>query len=322
MAVQYGYTGYYKPPAMPKVKTSGLALAAAGFTTPSNPYGFRTARNTTGYRDTVAAPRPPAAAPTRQTAPAPAVNPQAAQQQNTAPTPGGYDLNTDPALQQIQALAGMSDEQANAEAMKQRQQQLLAYGDPNLARSVLGDESFAQAAAGNPTSTLAQLGQQHSRNTHDLTEALNANNLLYGGYRVTQEQQAAQDYQNQLAQAAAGVNGNLDTISANLAAALLANQQQRNQALQDAANRAMQAAAAAGVPGGTGSDPYAAPPPETYNYNFAPEPAIESIANVANSGLTPGQAAAGTQSAFDALTQLLAAPKSSGNRILGRNLRG
>ena len=72
------------------------------------------------------------------------------------------------------------------------------------------------------------------RNVHQLTEDLNKQNLFYGGYRVTQEQQAGQDYQNALAAAAAGVQGNLDTINSNLAQALAANQAQRIAALQAA----------------------------------------------------------------------------------------
>jgi hypothetical protein len=55
-------------------------------------------------------------------------------------------------------------------------------------------ESCRRAGPGaNPTSALAQLAQLRTRNLGDLTENLNKNNLFYSGYRVTQEQQAAQD---------------------------------------------------------------------------------------------------------------------------------
>jgi hypothetical protein len=174
------------------------------------------------------------------------VTPQG-QPQNTAPTaPNAYDINTDPALQQIQALTGMSDEQARASALKQKYDLLLGYGDPELARSVLGDESLATAAAGNPTSTRAQLSQSRDRNLHDLTEGLNQANLLYSGYRVNQEGQAANDYQNALAQAASGVNSGLGQIGENLSGTLGQNEQQRVAAMQDAYNRHATEAGAGG----------------------------------------------------------------------------
>jgi hypothetical protein len=242
----YGYVGSYKPPQMQKINTGGLGLAASAAPTAANPFGFRTARQTSGFNEQFAAaggaakPKPPPHITN-------IVNPVSAQQAaKPLPTPGGYRLDTDPALQQITALTGMSDEQAQAAALKQQQQQILGYGDPNVARRVLGDESLAQAAAGNPTSTLHQLDTQHDRNLHDLTEGLNQQNLLYSGYRVTQEQQDAQDFQNMLAQAAAGLNSNLDTIGGNLTGTLTGNAQQRAQAKQQAADRAVQAALARG----------------------------------------------------------------------------
>lgn len=260
MPVQYGYTGpAYKPPVAGKVKTGGLA-AAASSPTASDPFGFQASRNTTGYRDAT----PPAAAPvpaahvSAATSPLtaaatkPVVNPTTLTP-SAAPTPGGYDINTDPTLQSITALTGLSDEQANAEALKQKQHQLLAYGDPGLAAAALGsNDPTVQAAGQNPTSTLSQLGHQRDQNLKSLTDQLFQSNLGYSGYRVTQEEQAAQDYQNQLANAAAGVNGNLDTISGNLSSTLAGNQQQRITAEQAARDRAVQAALAGGGAGGTG----------------------------------------------------------------------
>lgn len=173
-------------------------------------------------------------------------------------TPAAYDINTDPALQAVQSLLGMSDEQARASALKQKQDQLLAYGDENLARSLLGDDAFAKAAGKNPTSTLAQLGQQRGRNVHDLTEGLNKANLLYSGYRVNQEEQGAQDFQNALAQAAAGVNSSLGGIDSNLAGALGQNERERIAAMRDAYARHAQDPGAGDIvtaaAGGGGTD--------------------------------------------------------------------
>jgi hypothetical protein len=251
------YAGYYRA-SVARPQTSPLALAAAGARTPTNPFGFQGVKNTAGYR----APSPTAPLPSTQPAvtPAPAGKTAAntpvispvAPKALPAPSPAAsslpqYDINTDPALQQTRALTGESDQQATADANAQRAAALIAYGDPKLAQAVLGDSNVAASAAGNPNSTVAQLGQQFGRNENQLTEALNANNLLYSGYRVQQEQQAEQDYQNALANAAGQVQGGLNTISGNLASALASNQQQREQALADAANRAMQAPQANGT---------------------------------------------------------------------------
>lgn len=167
--------------------------------------------------------------------------------------PNVYDINTDPALQAITALTGRSDADAQAAALKQEQGQLLGYGDPTLAAAVLGQSDPTVTAAGqNPTSTLAQLGQSRTRNLDTLTEDLNKQNLFYGGYRITQEQQAAQDYQNALALAASGVQGNLDTIQGNLGQALSANEAQRIAGMQ---------AAYAANPAGTTGTTTPTPPP-------------------------------------------------------------
>lgn len=156
----------------------------------------------------------------------------------TAAAVNSYDLNTDPALQTIQALAGLSDEQAQSGALQQRENLLLAYGDPSVASSVLGpNDPIAQAAGQNPTGTVQQLGQQKDRNLKTLDDQLNAANLGYSGYRVTQETQAGQDYQNALAQAAGQLNQNLGSVDSNLASVLSQNNAQRVSGINDAADR-------------------------------------------------------------------------------------
>jgi hypothetical protein len=262
MAASYGYVTP-KPPKVPANTGYGLlnpgttlALAASGRVTPTNPYGFGGPES--GLNSTLspissgAAPVPsasspkassPTAAPTTGYTPigySPAATPI-----NTAPVAIPYDINTDPNVQNVTASTGMSDEQAQASALAQRQQQLLAYGDPALASAVLGASDPTVTAAGqNPSSTLAQLSQERGRNTKTLEDQLNAANLTFSGYRVTQETQAAQDYQNQLAQAAAAVNSNLGSIGTNLTSALGANQAQRTAAQQAAEAQANQVAIA------------------------------------------------------------------------------
>ena len=277
MATGYGYqnaqgANYYKPP---KPKVSPLAQAASGgASSASNPFGLNYVNGGFNMPNFNQAQPHPAA----QAAAAPAVAPMqpsvtvAAQHPtNTAPVAqNAYDINTDPALQQVNALTGMNDQQATASALKQKQDQLLAYGDQNLSQAVLGDSSMAQAAGQNPTSTLHQLGTQRDRNLTNLTEQLNQANLGYSGYRVTQEQQAGQDYQNQLAQAASGINSTLGGIDSSLSGVLAGNQAQRVQAMQAAEAAHAQDAGAqpfdlagllAGLGlGGGGGDPNAATP--------------------------------------------------------------
>jgi hypothetical protein len=221
---QYGYTGYYKPP---KVPTSTIAQAAAGKrTTTTDPFGLltdttdsaRVARiNATPHvpgSTVVPAGTAPGATPFHEgpMIPGPAGP-------NTAPTPAAaYDIHTDPALQEVDALTGKNDQEAAAAALAQKQGIALDLGDAGLARKLGLGDLVAEAAAANPNSAFAQLGTQHDRKTHDLTEELNKANLLFGGYRVTQEDQAAKDFQDAIAQAASGANQSIGQVDSNLAA--------------------------------------------------------------------------------------------------------
>lgn len=279
----YGYMGYYKPPRQPSLAQAASAKDPYGLAPNNRPGPLGIGASSSGFASPDPATRQPAYTRAQVDA-STAANPHAAgangslfayqgpplsSQPPTASGVNHYDINTDPALQQITALLGQSDEQAQASALKQRQNLLLQYGDPTIAAAVLGaGDPLVQAASQNPTSTVAQLGQQKDRNMKSLLDELNQANLAYSGYRVTQEQQAAQDYQNALAQAAAGLNTNLDTVGSNLTAALGQNKMQRAQALADAAARHANdttdpgATDASGAPSG-GSTPPTPPTPPT-----------------------------------------------------------
>jgi hypothetical protein len=126
----YGYTkpsyGYYNPTGRGDFPGASTQLATAAAKKPSayDPFGLSGPQNAGAAPGSAPPisygnPKPaqPAAAAPQQTGAA--VNPQG-QGVNTAPTaPAAYDINTDPALQQIQALTGMNDEQARAQAKKQ-----------------------------------------------------------------------------------------------------------------------------------------------------------------------------------------------------------
>lgn len=263
----YGYTQpKFGASQAPKVKplqpARGLASAAAGTPTVGDPFGLLGRSPSAPMIDgTTAAPAKPQAAatqaPVAQAPPAaqPAAQPAAAPQQSV------YDINTDPALQAVNAYTGLSDEQARGQAQQQMRDTILNSGFEELARKVFaGDENLAKAAASNPTSTKAQLTHQKDLSQKDLLDALNApgHNLGYSGYRVSQEGELGRQYEDALAQAAAGTNSQLDQIGGGLASLLQGNRQQRAGALGDASSRAIQYALAnppvGGDAGGLGGD--------------------------------------------------------------------
>lgn len=246
-----GY-GYYRPPAAQRAPGRSLALAASGRPQTDDPFGL-VYQHSPGLAPPAAAPAKPAGAGgfTSGVHPlpgAPGSNLGSVFNGFSGIVPGfstdalgqiippgstgsgklkPFDINTDPTYQEAVALAGKSDADATSGAIAAKNRALLGYGDPNLAKSVLGDDTLAQAAANNPTSTLANLAHQRTTNLHDLTEGLNKDNLAFSGYRLTQEDQQAHDYQDALAQAAANVNGTLGSIDSQLGSALDVNAQGR-----------------------------------------------------------------------------------------------
>lgn len=246
MATSYGYKpqrlGYgYQQPTTP-VNTRSLALAAGQKTSQQDPFGLLASPGhalADGYFTPIASQA------SQQKTVVPATSGPGATPTSAAatPLPNGspnavFDINTDPALQKQNSYIGMNDTMAQSQALKAKQQELLGYGDPKLAAALFGpDDPFVQAAAKNPTSTLAQLGQQHDRGLTDMTENFNKSNLAYSGARVKGETQFGQDFQNALSQAAAAVNQNLSGIDSQLSQALAAGNQSRVTALGDAYGR-------------------------------------------------------------------------------------
>lgn len=267
---------------------SALALAAAGKPTYQDPFGLTGARTSglggaQGYQllnppqqPRGQAQKDPTQTPVIPIPTSPATTPGAAGAP-TATVNTSFNLQTDPALQQVNALMGMSDQQAQASALKQRQQQLLAYGDPSLAAAVLGQtDPTVQAAAQNQESDLAMLARQRDQNLRNFENQLDPS-LVFSGYRVGQEQQLGQAYQDALAQAAAGINQNLDQITGNLNSALQQNQTSRANALSQAEANQMQlilqglggGTTTGGGGGGTGTPTTSASPPPVSGGNDA-----------------------------------------------------
>lgn len=165
------------------------------------------------------------------------------------PPPGGnpysqYDLNSDPVLQQVNAITALADQNAQAAALRNREQLLLNYGDPALTASLLGaNDPYVQAAGQNQESTLAQLLRSYHHGLQNFDTNLDPS-LAFSGYRVGQEGLIGQSYQDTLAQAAAGIQSGLGGITDQLNHQLEADNAQRAQALADAYQRAVQNALA------------------------------------------------------------------------------
>lgn len=159
---------------------------------------------------------------------------------------GGLDaLESDPVLQQVKAAAAAGDENARAAALTAREQELLAYGDPALAASILGASDPMVAAAGqNQESTLARLKRGYTQGLWNFDNTLDPS-LVYSGARIRGEGNLGQTYQDNLASAAAGIQGQLGNITDVLNAALAADADKVSSAYADAYSRAVQAALAA-----------------------------------------------------------------------------
>jgi hypothetical protein len=156
---------------------------------------------------------------------------------------------SDPILQQIQALGQQNQASAEAGALAQRQQALIAFGyDPTLGGEY-GDANTQAAAQQNPFSVLKNLQRQHEQRQTSLNENLNKANLWFSGYRGTQLQNEGTQYLSEQASANQALQGSLGGIAANLLAARQSGQQQVQQGEQDAYTRYLQQQlATAGAP--------------------------------------------------------------------------
>src|SRR5262245_18726846 len=113
------------------------------------------------------------------------------------------------------ALLQMQLAQAEADAAQARGQLLIGYGDPYLARSLLGPQLGAAAGA-NPFSTLANLDFQSTFEKDQLEEALSRNNLWYSSARADQLTNLGRAQLGRKAEAAGQVQSSLFDIARQL----------------------------------------------------------------------------------------------------------
>jgi hypothetical protein len=195
-----------------------------------------------------------------------------------APPPGQYDLSADPVLQQIQASIERANANAGASALRAREQDLLQYGDSDLASSVLGaNDPMVQAAGQNQESTLALLKRGYDQGLWNLDNTMDPS-LLFSGARIKGEGDLGQGYQDRKAAAAAQIQSELGQITDAYNNALEGNQSQLDSALADAYARAVQAAltsppadssSSTGSGGGGASTPTKHPKPKHGKHKLA-----------------------------------------------------
>jgi hypothetical protein len=263
LSTQLGYKAPAKkaasPYAMPQPgrgPTSGVTRALANVAPPAAP------SYQNPYQDPMASLFPTNDFPTVQSQ-APAGTPSTyAPQAPVAPAaPSGYSFNleTDPILQQMHALAAKQRSEADASALEQRKQLAIQYGDQGYGNSI--DSATGQAAAQNPFSVTANLANQYQTGQQGLETNLNQHNLFYSGERIKELAQALQDYQHQQANAAGAFQTGLGNINQNRVAGLMGADQSEQGAYQDAYSRALQAALANPVlPAAPAAAPAAASP--------------------------------------------------------------
>src|SRR3954453_4003129 len=114
---------------------------------------------------------------------------QALAKQFTAPEYVAPQLHTnydaDPTLQRIRALGTKNVADAQAEALKLKQQAVIDTGAADVGQRLGLDANTVQAASANPFSQTALLQKQYEDAVRQNTEARNQENLFYSGQRAT-----------------------------------------------------------------------------------------------------------------------------------------
>ena len=146
----------------------------------------------------------------------------------------------DPALQFI--LSGNQENLgiARAQADERRKQLLLDYGDPRLAKTFYGaDKGYIGSVGANPQSALQRLALNYRNAQRDFNEEASANNLWYGGFRMSKLGEMAKQYGTQQYDLAQGTNRALMEINDFLLAAEKEARDRRIAAELDAYQRAL-----------------------------------------------------------------------------------
>lgn len=134
-----------------------------------------------------------------------------------------FSYQDDPMRVQARAAAEAGLTGAKARALEAKRKAVLAFGDPELARRVLGaDDPTVAAISGDPNqsaSVIGRLRKGYNDQVAQTEEDLNANNLFFGGHRGKLLTDLATQHQQQQVDAQRGLEGQLSGISEGLSGA-------------------------------------------------------------------------------------------------------
>lgn len=163
--------------------------------------------------------------------------------------PPRVDYSGDPILQQIIAGQDASLARGRAGLLDTQKQLLLRLGSQQLASKVLGNDPFVQTVGQDPFSMLGLINRQYDQNRSAMDEDLNQANLFYSGARVKGQQDLAYE---RLRSENEAVTGTQDALTAAMSQFQGLQEQlyaDRQQAEQEAYNRALELALAYGYTG-------------------------------------------------------------------------
>lgn len=149
----------------------------------------------------------------------PPAAPPAQPPQDPQSTADPYNYESDPVLQRTRALGQRTIAEAEADALRQRRQLALDYGDAQAARELGLSEADIAAAKANPFSVRAKQAKAAHDQPMALDENLNKGNLYYSSARGTQQTNLATALLEDQSNAARGFQTSAGGISSDLLAA-------------------------------------------------------------------------------------------------------
>lgn len=160
------------------------------------------------------------------------------------PNIANLDVSSDPILQKIKALTDQQISDANAEALRQRTQLAIGYGDPALAAQLGLSKGVQKQAGGNTFGTLQELARGYTRrNVFDINRPLSDQaNLFYSSERGRQLALSGEQNLRDRSQAQGLAQQRAAEITQQLLQAKLQAQQQLIAAEEAAYQRALQSA--------------------------------------------------------------------------------
>lgn len=176
------------------------------------------------------------------TAPDQGQQPAAAAPQRAPFDPSSVDYSNDPILARVRALSQQNVQAAEADALAQKEQLAIGYGDPEFAKSMGLGETYAGAASANPFGTVQELARTYKRrDVFDINRPLSdTRNLFYSSERGRQLALSGEQNLRDKATASRAVQDRLASIQQAVVQAKLQAQAQQLAAEQQAYQNAVQ----------------------------------------------------------------------------------